>query len=491
MLDKEENHLEEDSKEENENLDLLSNEIKEKEKSMEDIVSNGYCTPYPILATLMISLYLIGDGLTMTLISLLIIPIQGKFDLSRIESLIVISSVFLGVAIGSLIINPLTNKFKRKHIIIVSLFFVVLFHLLGAAFKKIILFSLCRILTGFNVGIIKPILLNIFGEYLPVKIRGFFLVAIWFFFGLGQLLFDVIVYCEMPNFESEKLNRVIFFSSIPIIVSFISSFFLLYDSPRNLILKNENEEAFKILTSMNHGIALTENEKNKMIKTLISQEKEKSGTKVSICDLYKPEFRTQTILLSISTFFVSALFYGILNISSLTMKELHKENNLLEYKDIIEEQIVMAVLGAVTDITSGLYCEYTALGRKGFSIATFILSGIFYLCAILFPRAYYLLLVAGFTVANTLINIIGTMLIEVYPTWIRDTSTSFIYMHLRFFSFLVQFLYLGLFKVNYKIDYYLSFAFSLIGAVLIYFLPNEPSGKPLDTEMSVLHTKEK
>ena len=79
---------------------------------------------------------------------------------------------------------------------------------------------------------------------MPNKNRGFRLHVDWVVYSILKIIFLFIVILFMPKFEIINLKKVLLISEIPLI-SFIINISTLYDSPRHLIINNENEEAFK------------------------------------------------------------------------------------------------------------------------------------------------------------------------------------------------------------------------------------------------------
>ena len=481
-LDETESKLELDNQY-NEDKNLLEKE-KNPPISIENIISKGFLSYYPISVTISIILILITDGLTMVLISLLVIPIQGKYNLTSFTTELMTASIFFGVALGSISINYLTNKFCRIKLIKIFLFCLLIFHILTAVGNSAVLFIIFRILAGFSIGVIKPIALNIFGEYCPANVRGFSLTVIWIFFSVGHILLGTITINVMPDYDSSKLSIVIMYSSIIILITFLVCLLTLYNSPRYLILKNQIDEAFIILQSMK-GNAFTQNEKESILREVKEDNNNEKNQNVNICDIFNSKFKLRTLLLMGIMGAGSSSFYGILNITNLTMKELNYNSWIIEYKDIQYEQLLMATFACIFLIFGSIYVELSQLGRKGVSICFIILTGIFYLFSICFTSLFNTFLVLGYGSNCVFFNVMCTYFIEVYPTWIRDTSSSFLFTCIRIFSFLFQFLYLGLFQVSYTIDYILTVIFCFIGAVLIYYLPIETDGKALDSYIDI------
>ena len=208
----------------------------------------------------------------MTILNLCIIPIKTYYNISDFQIQLISALLFLGVVLGSLVSGWFSKIIGRVAILQVSLLLVLISHLLMAISVNVWMFSFQRIIIGFGLGIIIPISMNIFCEYLPYKYRGFFNMFSWCFFSFGMMLNGIVMYFEIPNLEISKLKRIFVIQTIFPTISFLCSIFFLYDSPRNLIVHNKIEKGFDILKSMNQGQDLTEEEKNTIICEIVTEE---------------------------------------------------------------------------------------------------------------------------------------------------------------------------------------------------------------------------
>ena len=136
----------------------------------------------------------------------------------------------------------------------------------------------------------------------------------------------------------------------------------------------------------------------------------------------------------------------------------------------------------VGSIVGGCLAEIKFLGRKGV-IWIFMLVSAITLIPSCFSVAYYNIF---FTISITAGAIYGDMLItylsEIFPTRLRDTSSSYFLTSYRISGFFSQFLFLALFKLNYKIPFYFGSLLNVLGVITIFMLPYEPLGRPLDYE---------
>ena len=212
--------------------------------------------------------------------------------------------------------------------------------------------------------------------------------------------------------------------------------------------------------------------------------------KSSLKELFSQKY-IKTTYIGIFIFFVySCEFFGLYIISTLTLEILYKKENEIineneiknSNKDIIISQIYIAFFDLLGSFLGGTLAEIKFIGRKGVIWIFMLISAI-----TLIPSFYSVSLYnIFFTISITSSAIYGDMLItyisEIFPTKLRDLSSSFFLTSHIISGFLSQFLFIGLFKINYKIPFLFCSLLNIIGVLTIFMLPYESIGKPLDYE---------
>jgi len=79
----------------------------------------------------------------------------------------------------------------------------------------------------------------------------------------------------------------------------------------------------------------------------------------------------------------------------------------------------------------------------------------------------------------------------VYPTKIRDQAVGFLFFCTRIGGFSSQILYLYLNGIGIWYPYYFTIGFIIANFVLIYLLPFETYGQPLDVDYDSRNANEK
>ena len=490
-------------------IESFEMEMPNKEKIIDRITENGYFTKYPIYISICIFFTFVANGFIVNIFNLIIIPTQQYFQASDFMTEMMAGIIFIGSAIGSGIAGILSEKYGRAKVIKIFSGIMCVTYLISTLSFNLVTFFISRIILGLTVGVNEPLIFNTFGEYLPTKIRGFLLMNSWLFYTLAVFAHDLLALKIMPNLESEYLQKYLLTLNVFFIINFIVNYFLLYDSPRHLIIKSmhaENfyeretniNEAIKILNDMNR-ITLTQVEEQQLVNELYNSSNNKNNeneNNSSFKELFSKKYLKTTFIGTFAFFVFSCGYFGFYIISTLTLEILNnkenqkmiennnieKSNNLNSNRDIIISQIFISLFDLVGSLVGGCLAEIKFLGRKGV-IWIFMLVSAITLIPSCYSVAYYNIF---FTISITAGAIYGDMLItylsEIFPTRLRDTSSSYFLTSYRISGFFSQFLFLALFKLNYKIPFYFGSLLNILGVITIFMLPYEPLGRPLDYE---------
>ena len=479
------------------NIDTNINNI----KLLDKIIENGFCTKYPISMMISIFLGFIANGIVINIFNLIILPANDIFKTSEFFLSLIAGSFFIGSSIGSAIQSTITTKYGRSKPIKFFYFLLLLFQIISSLYLNMYVFLISRTILGLCVGIAEPLLLNNFAEFLPSRIRGIFLIFSWIFASISILIMNLTALFIIPNLESEKLQKYLMAMNIPFFINFVVIFFIMEDSPRfgfvylkyvkNVNKKNKIfEKIIKILKNMNKK-DITENEKLKLQKEGKLDSSIDKKIKPKISQLFYHKYLKSTIL-GIFLFFIYACTYnGFYLISTLTVQALNKNNNSnlndeneqTNRNGIIKNQIYIAIFDLIINIISTFLTKIKFIGRKGIIWIFMLLCAIIiipsisniYLFDILFPISLSLSDVAG----DTLV----TYFSEIFETNLRDLSSGFLLTTMRISGFISQFLFLGFYKVDYKIPYFFGCILNIIGVILVFLLPYEPEGKRLDDSL--------
>ena len=293
-----------------------------------------------LLVFIAVSTGITANGCEMTLMALFLIPLKKYYELSNFQLQVISSILFLGVAIGSYCNGYILSKFHRKTIVVNSYIALFIFHTLLSFIPNYIIFSISRFFIGFFLGLIVPISLNSLTEFLPTHNRSFILTSIWIFFSIGQGCNAIFMLIGMPNFEEDNMKYVMFSLNILVVASLILNDNFFIESPRYLLMKHENVQAFELLNKMLIEIneeKLSPEEKENIIEENERHNEEHLDQENNFMELFSEQYYYTTILSIGILFVLSFLLYGVLIISTLTMK---KFNSLHNPKNIFSTNLI-------------------------------------------------------------------------------------------------------------------------------------------------------
>jgi len=261
-------------------------------------------------------------------------------------------------------------------------------------------------------------------------------------------------------------------------------FLFLEDSPRNLMINNYPDEAFKILEKVGK-VKLTGDDKLRLLKEIKYGENNIVDNHV-FASLFNQKNITTTFILTL--IFIVALFiiYCPFIIMSSTLKSIgveQKVNTKNESESIIGQIIVVNLIASVGFILAGVLSEFEFLGRKFAMGLGFFGYSILTLFSYIFIEYFEFFLGVEQIFGYIFAEIMSSYAYEYYDTRTRDVALGYLYCCGRFSSFFSQFIGIELAKINPLFPFYLITILGFIGGILSISLPYETYGHFLDIHM--------
>lgn len=306
---------------------MCSYQYKTKEEIEEIIEQIGY-TRYHFIIIILACLTFVFDGVCMSLMATLFLPIKEYYQASDFQIEMTSSFMFLLYALGAFFLVPLKKYFGSRTNYFRSIFILIVFINFSSLYtKNIYLFMITKSIIFFCFGSIDPMMNNVTLEYLPFRYRNFVATSIRNFYPIGQLYVFLLIKMFMPKLEAEYLNLVFLgFSAYSI---FLTILFLLFfvDSPRNLIIEGKEEEGLEVFKKI---VNVSECEWDESLKIgYLKYIKSGSNSLVanqSISSLFNSDYRFYTILLIVLSFCIFMLAFGAFFIFSKVLEMIDKEN---------------------------------------------------------------------------------------------------------------------------------------------------------------------
>lgn len=240
------------------------------------------------------------DGFDLMALAFTAKSIRQELNLDGAEIGSLMSAGLFGMAIGSLFLSPLADKFGRRPLLLIgtalATFGMLLTYFAGSAFE----IGLYRVLTGLGVAAILTGTNVLVSEYSSQKWRGLAIAIYASGFGIGAMLggMSAVLLQDVYGWRAVFLVGAILTGAV-----FVLLFFVLPESVEFLISKRPvnakahlNQIAEKL--GLGNGWELPEIEA-------------KGQNKVAISRLFGPEYIRNTLLIWVAFIAISASFYFI------------------------------------------------------------------------------------------------------------------------------------------------------------------------------------
>lgn len=215
---------------------------------------------------------------------------DGEYMITTSQDSLVTSILSVGTFVGALLAYPIGDRFGRRIGIMIACGIFSVGVALQTASTKIPMFVAGRIFAGLGVGVASCLVPMYQSECAPKWIRGGVVACYQWAITIGLLVASLTVYAT-KDFDSAKSYR------IPIGIQFawaaILSFGLviLPESPRYLLLKGREDEAWKALSRLYSAPYEDPEVQAEFSEITASLEKERSFGKTTLLDCFKTDGR--------------------------------------------------------------------------------------------------------------------------------------------------------------------------------------------------------
>jgi len=138
------------------------------------------------------------DGIDVAIMGFLAPDIIREWGLSRAAFGIVMGAAPIGLALGAMVVGPLSDRLGRKKPLMTAVALFGVFNLASAFTHDIVSLAALRFLTGLGLGAAMPITTTLLSEYVPERKRGSLLAFMFTGFGLGSALVGFAAAALLP-----------------------------------------------------------------------------------------------------------------------------------------------------------------------------------------------------------------------------------------------------------------------------------------------------
>lgn len=263
-------------------------------------IAQNKMTPFQWLVVGLTVLLNMLDGFDLMALAFTAKSIRQELNLDGVAIGRLMSAGLFGMAIGSLCLSPLADKFGRRPLLLLGTALATLGMLLTYFANSAFEIGLWRVVTGLGVASILTGTNVLVSEYSSDKWRGLAIAIYASGFGIGAMLggLSAVLLQDIYSWRAVFLIGAILTGAVFVLLFFVlpeSVEFLLSKRPANA-KKRLNQIAVKL--GLGDGWELPE------IET-------KGKNKVAIARLFEPEYRRNTLLIWIAFITISASFYFI------------------------------------------------------------------------------------------------------------------------------------------------------------------------------------
>ncbi len=213
-------------------------------KDVKSIINSNKISNLQKLILFFCFLIIALDGIDVVVMGLIAPQIIQDWGVTAHELAPVLSAALVGLAIGALISGPLSDKFGRKPVLLLSLIGFGIFTLLTALSNDISHLLVYRFLTGLGAGAAAPNAATLAAEYAPDHKRSFTVNTVYCGFSLGAAASGFIAAWIIPEFGWRSM--LILGGILPLILAP----FLYWKMPESITYLVKHKDAQKKISAI-------------------------------------------------------------------------------------------------------------------------------------------------------------------------------------------------------------------------------------------------
>lgn len=155
---------------------------------------------YQWLLLVLCFLIVATDGMDVAIMGFLAPGITKEWGISRAAFGAVMSAAPIGLAIGALLVGPLSDRYGRKKLLMAAVGWFGIFSLASAASHDVFTLAALRFLTGLGLGAAMPNATTLLSEYVPERSRSTLLAIMFTGFNLGSALVGFMAAALLPDY---------------------------------------------------------------------------------------------------------------------------------------------------------------------------------------------------------------------------------------------------------------------------------------------------
>jgi AAHS family 4-hydroxybenzoate transporter-like MFS transporter len=140
------------------------------------------------------------DGMDVAIMGFLAPAITKEWGITRAAFGLVMSAAPVGLAVGALMIGPLSDRYGRKSMLMIAITLFGAFSVMSAYSTDVMSLSVLRFLTGLGLGAAMPNTTTLLSEYVPEARRSTLIAIMFTGFNLGSALVGFGAAAILPHY---------------------------------------------------------------------------------------------------------------------------------------------------------------------------------------------------------------------------------------------------------------------------------------------------
>jgi len=419
------------------------------------------------------------DGFDVLMMGTVLPGIRTTFNLTSVQGGVLVSSTFIGMLIGAVMIPMLADQIGRKRALFLAIAWYAVFSLVAATATSYNELFIVRLLEGVGLGAEVPLVFTYVVEFVPTRKRGLLAASSVFFWLTSGGIASATAILVVPSLT---WRGMFWLGAVPAIV-LIFAWRHVPESIRYLLSRNRIVEAETIVRQFSSIDPDTLD--SKLLARPVSRDE--SSAKKRFAEIFRNGYLRYTLTLWGVNFGSGMVFFGLSAwLPSIFIQMGYTMVHSFAFSSLI------ATAGAVGCLCHALLIDI--FGRRLTIGLSFLIGG---LATFAWGNASSIYAIMGlgaltaFTGAGGVTGCIHTYNVELYPTQTRAMGAGFATAWQRIGGIVAPMI-LGAF-LSAKLPLFSSFAFlgaiMIANSILVLGLLYETKGKSLEQIAAAITAK--
>ncbi|MDO4905998.1 MAG: MFS transporter [Lautropia sp.] len=295
----------------------MAGEVARNTVDVQALINARAVGPYQWLVFALCFLIVLLDGFDTAAIGYIAPSLMGDWGIAKGDLAPVLSAALMGMAVGALLIGPLSDRFGRKRLLLTAVA-VMGMACLGSAFSTDIqMLTWLRFVTGLGLGAAMPNAVTLVSEYAPTSRRALLTTAMFCGFPLGLSMGGFLAAWMIPAFG---WRSVLALGGVAPLVLLLLLVVVLPESIRYMVVSQWAPERIRrVLVRMLGNDAAVHGERYVLPEGDVSAQEGRGRQGLAV--VFAPRYRLGTIMLYLTYFMGLVVVYALMNWMPVLFRE--------------------------------------------------------------------------------------------------------------------------------------------------------------------------